>query len=107
MRRYTNIDTGNNYLNEALENYLMHGFKPGGFLTSVLANDLQMAVSRADHWNRDNLPRIVDEIVWKMPNNSWGSYGAVNDWCNNVNGRQVSYAQRLEQEFTMRVLRSG
>jgi hypothetical protein len=52
MIRYTDINTGNNLLDEALENYLMHGFMPGGFLTSVLANDLYLAVGRADHWNK-------------------------------------------------------
>ena len=29
MIRYTDINTGNNYLDEALENYLMYGFQPG------------------------------------------------------------------------------
>jgi hypothetical protein len=28
MIRYTDIDTGNNLLDESLENYLMRGFQP-------------------------------------------------------------------------------
>jgi hypothetical protein len=105
MIRYTDIDTGNNYLDEALENYLIHGFMPGGFLTSVLANDLCMAVGRADHWNQDNLPRIVKEVTFKMPSISWGSYAAVKDWCRDKDGRRSEYAQRKEKEYTWKVLK--
>jgi hypothetical protein len=105
MIHYTDIDTGNNLLDEALENYLMHGLEPGGFLTAVLANDLHMAVGRADHWNQDNLPRIVKEVTFKMPSIAWGSYAAVKDWCDNIAGCQSLYAEAKEQEYTMRVLR--
>ena len=105
MIRYTDINTGNNYLDEALENYLMHGFQPGGFLTSVLANDLYLAVGRADHWNRDNLPRIVNEVLFKMPSMSHGSYAAVKEWCRDVDSRCSTYALQKEKEYTWRVLK--
>ena len=65
--KYLEFTTGNNYLDEALENYLMHGLKPGGFLTSVLANDLSLSISRADAWNKDNLPAIVNAVVYSVP----------------------------------------
>jgi hypothetical protein len=105
MIRYTDIDTGNNYLDEALENYLMHGFMPGGFLTSVLANDLYLAVGRADHWNKDRLPEIVNEVLFRMPGISYGSYAAVKDWCKDKNGRRSAYATQKEKEYTWKVLK--
>jgi hypothetical protein len=105
MIRYTDIDTGNNYLDEAIENYLMRGFQPGGFLTSVLANDLCMAVGRADHWNQDNLARIVKEVTFKMPSIAWGSYAAVKKWCQDADGRQTRYREQKEKEFTWRSLK--
>jgi hypothetical protein len=103
MIRYTDINTGNNYTDEGLENYLMSGFEPGGFLTAVLANDLYMAVGRADHYN--HLPRIVNEVTFKMPSIAWGSYAAVKDWCADKDGRRSYYAEHVKQEYTMRVLR--
>lgn len=100
MIRYTDINTGNNDTDEGLENYLMYGLEPGGFLTSVLANDLRLAVGRADHWNKDNLPRIVNEVLRKMPSISYGSYAAVKDWCADKDGRQTRYREQKEKEFT-------
>jgi hypothetical protein len=105
MIRYTDINTSNNYLDEALENYLMYGYEPGGFLTSVLANDLYLAVGRADHWNRDRLLEIVNEVLFRMPSISYGSYAAVKDWCKDRDGRRSAYATQKEKEYTWRVLK--
>lgn len=105
MIRYTDINTGNDYLDEALENYLMHGFEPGGFLTSVLANDLYLAVGRADHWNRDRLPDIINEVIHKMPSWSYGSYTAVKEWCADKDGCRSYYSDIKQQEYVMRVLK--
>lgn len=104
MKYHPNCSTGNNYLDEALENYLMHGYEPGGFLTSVLANDLQLAVGRADSFNRKNLPEIVDAVVFNVPDLAWGSYERVKDWCKDKDGRRTAYAKRKEKEYTWRVL---
>ena len=105
MIRYTDIDTGNEWLDQSLENYLMHGYEPGGFLTSVLANDLYLATGRADHWNKQNLPRIVNEVVHRMPDWSYGSYQRVKDWCADKDGRRTSYATHKEKEYIWRVLK--
>lgn len=105
MIRYTDINTGNDLLDQSIENYLMHGLEPGGFLTAVLANDLYLAVGRADHWNKDRLPEIVSVVVYKMPNISWGSYAAVKDWCADKDGRRSQYAAQKEKEYTWRALK--
>ena len=101
---YHDFNTGNNYLDEALENYLMRGFQPGGFLTSVLehysvlANDLFRAVGRADSWNKDNLPRIVTEINRCMPVTSYGDYQYVKDWLADKDGRRSYYVKHMEEQ---------
>ena len=102
---YTDIRTGNRWLDESLELYLMYGYEPGGFLTSVLANDLFMAVNRADHWNKSNLYHIVHQIQFKVPSHAYGSYAAVKEWCKDVDGRRSEYARYLEKQFTMRSLK--
>ena len=105
MIRYHEFNTGNNWLDDSLENYLMHGYQPGGFLTSVLANDLFMAVGRADDWNKSNLYRIVQEIQYKMNPIAYGSYAAVKEWCYDADGRRSAYAANKEKEYTWRVLK--
>ncbi len=105
MIRYTDINTGNNYLDEGVENYLIHGLHPGGFLTSVLANDLYLAIGRADHWNKNNLPAIVDAVLREAPEISVGSYLRVKDWINDKDGRRSAYAERKKKEYTWKVLK--
>lgn len=105
MIRYTDINTGNNLLDEGIENYLIRGFSPGGFLSAVIANDLQLAVGRADHWNKNNLPRITNEVVFKMPAISIGSYDAIQDWCRDKDGRRSVYAEQKEKEYTWKSLK--
>lgn len=105
MPRYTDIDTGNDLLDQSLENYLIHGYEPGGFLTAVLCNNLYLAVGRADHWNKQNLLRIVNEVIHKMPDISIHSRKAVRDWCMDVDGRRSAYARQKEKEYTWRALK--
>lgn len=104
MQKYHDFNTGNNWLDESLENYLMHGFEPGGFLTSVLANDLYFAVGRADHWNKQNLPNIVNEVIHKMPSWSYGSYQRVKEWCADKDGCRSDYAKRMQEQRMMDIL---
>lgn len=66
---------------ETLENYWRHGFEPGGFVTSVLCNDLYTAAMRADHWNKGALGHIVEYVINEAPEGSYGSAELVKDWC--------------------------
>lgn len=105
--KYLEFTTGNNYLDESLENYLMYGLEPGGFLTSVLANDLRLAVGRADHWNKSNLPEIVDAVTYNVPDLAWGSYLRVKDWCSNKDGRRVAYAEYIREKHIIKKLENS
>ena len=101
---YHDFSTGNNWLDESLENYLMHGLEPGGFLTAVLANDLFRAVGRADHWNKTNIHHIVVEINRVMPAMSFGSYDHVKDWLTDKGGRRTEYVEYMEKKRMMDIL---
>lgn len=61
------------HIRGALDRYLMHGIAPGGFLQSVICNDLGGAVGRADRVNVARLADIVRFMQWYAPADSWGS----------------------------------
>lgn len=105
MRKYLDYTTGNDLLDEGLELYLMHGYEPGGFLQAVLANDLFLAASRADHVNRQNLATIAKAVYHNMPAGSFGSYDLVREWLKDTNGRRSGYAYQKEREFILKSLK--
>ena len=68
------------HMHSAIENYIIRGLPPGGFLTAVLANDLMGAVGRADHKNQQALVGWCQFIYNHTPSTSHGSYEAVEKW---------------------------
>lgn len=65
---------------DALEQYLNHGLPPGGFLIACLENNLLEACSRAEHWNKPNLPDIVGYLYNLFPAKAWGNRDKVRAW---------------------------
>ncbi len=68
------------HMRDGLERYYWDGIPPGGFMTSVLANELYQACARADTINRNRLIDIVNFMVWHMPAHCWGSPKTVAEW---------------------------
>jgi len=64
----------------ALLRYRDKGYEPGGFLTSVLTNDLFGAIARADAENIRALKDICGWVYNRMPAASWGSLDRMDDW---------------------------
>ncbi len=64
----------------ALERYVFDHLEPGGFLTSVLSNDLMGAVGRADSQNVMALKEICSFIYNEIPSDCWGSPKKVANW---------------------------
>ena len=95
---------------EVMYNYLVHGFEPGSFFISVLANDFMGAVRRSHPTNTISaLKRLVGWIQDYMPAMAWGSYAAVKAWVDldASQRRQILEDYSLiytEQEETWRVL---
>lgn len=62
-------------------NYLVHGYSPGGFFTSLLANDCVGAIGRSHPANTITaLKTLTTWIVNEMPKASWGNYATVSSW---------------------------
>jgi hypothetical protein len=67
---------------DPMYNYLVHGYNPGSFFTSVLANDFFGAVQRSHPANTiEALKHLVGWIGDTMPAEAFGSYKEISDWC--------------------------
>ena len=91
---------------KSLDNYLVYGLPPGGFLTNVLCNNLYGAISNADHINIQRLPDIVRWLNFNAPPHSYGHPEGMKYWMTDPDGMRKRYAERVEKEYTWRVLRT-
>jgi hypothetical protein len=67
---------------EPMYNYLVHGYSPGGFFTSVLANDFHGAIARSHPSNTINACKSLGGWITDCaPREAHGSYDAVSNWC--------------------------
>jgi hypothetical protein len=67
---------------DPMYNYLVHGFSPGGFFTSVLANDFHGAIARSHPANTiEALKHLGGWILDSAPREARGGYDAVSGWC--------------------------
>jgi hypothetical protein len=92
------------HMREGVENYLLHGIEPGGFMRSVICNDLMGAANKADHVNRQELGHIARWIVLEFPPGSFGSVNRYQDWINDVNGHRSAFAKQIEQDAIIDIL---
>lgn len=76
---------------ETIEHFLVRGYEPGGFVTSMLAKDYERALCIADTANRQRFWHIATWIKDTMPEGSWGSYEAVDAWCHDVDGCRTKW----------------
>ena len=66
---------------EPMYNYLVYGFNPGSFFTSLLANDAMGAISRSHPANTmQALKNLVGWIRDEMPPVAYGNYDALEQW---------------------------
>ena len=77
-------------IREAIDEYLTSHKEQGGFVMSVLENDLKMAVGRADQSSMRYLKDIVLYCCNEIPSDCWGSKQKVEDWlaCEDVQPRR-------------------
>ncbi len=74
---YTSVPEG---LRGGLLRYIVHGIRPGDFLTAVLSNDLAEACARADDLNRHRLFDICFWLYNHAPSPCWKSPKNVAAW---------------------------
>ena len=66
---------------DPIYNYLIHGFEPGSFFTSVFANDFMTAMLRSHPANTvEALKTVSGWILNKCPPEAFGSYNKVSAW---------------------------
>jgi hypothetical protein len=67
---------------QAMYNYFVHGFQPGGFFTALLANDAFGALSRSHPANTAQSLKNLVGWINNMPlrDVAYGSYAAVDRW---------------------------
>lgn len=74
----------------ALNRYVERGLEPGGFLMSVLCNDLFGAVSRADETNLASLKDICMYVHWEIPADCWGNENKVRAYMKKVRSEPLT-----------------
>ena len=83
-----------------IKNYLINGWEPGGFVTSMLALDMERALRTADVANRHYFWKIGRWILDNAPEGSWGNYDLVDAWCKDIDGRRTKWAVWYELNKT-------
>jgi hypothetical protein len=67
---------------DPMANYLVYGYSPGGFFTSVLANDFHGAVARSHPSNTIEALKMLSGWIGEcMPREAHGGYDIVSNWC--------------------------
>ena len=82
---------------ESLAQYVDHRLPVGGFLSSVLSNNLVDAFARADHANRAILLELITYCHWEIPSQCWGSQEKVRNWLKNDDTIGHTHAHKLSQ----------
>jgi len=82
------------YMQEGFEGYLLYGWEPGGFLYSVITNDLMGAFAKADSLNSQIVRNYVSFLFNIAPSASCGSEANYNDWVEYV--RSITDEEREE-----------
>jgi hypothetical protein len=77
---YDHIGMIPEHMRDGVALWLIHGIRPGSFLTAVLCNDLKTACLKADDINRDCLRDWVQFFYNYTPHNCWGSPDRVIAW---------------------------
>ncbi len=82
----------------ALLRYRDRGLEPGGFLYSVLNNDLFGAVGRADAENIRALKDICGWVYNRLPSSSWGNVDKIEAWISAGGAGGIAKTNSLEVE---------
>ena len=83
---------------ESLNQYVDHHLPVGGFLSSVLANNLTDSFARADSNNQSALLELITYCHWELPSQCWGSEAKVRAWLsNNEDTVGHTHAHKLSQ----------
>ena len=89
---------------EALDNYLLDGYEPGGFLTAVIVDDWDTALRSADFANKSRFWYVCTWVREIMPKESIGSHQKIKDWCRDKDGIRSAHRDQAEKDYEWRTL---
>lgn len=89
---------------EALDHYFLKGWKPGGFLSALIAQDYQRALAAADQANKQRFWFVATWLMRHAPEGSTGSYEVLENWCDDKDGIQSNHKDEAEKAFEWRTL---
>ena len=89
---------------ETLENYLLRGWSPGGFVEAMLAHDHDRAFACADTGNRQMIWAVWRWIRDDAPALSHGSYEHIQHWQEDLGGRRTAFANPIFKALTWKTL---
>jgi hypothetical protein len=79
-------------MHRGITDWIVQGIPGGGFLMSIIRNDLKGAVSRADNINLPKIANFVQFFTGHAPSICWGSEENADSW------RGLSPAVEVEAE---------
>lgn len=91
---------------DAISNYLLRGYAPGGYVESMFAHDYERAFATADTANRQTIWVLWRWISESAPPLCHGSYKAIKMWREDLGGRRTTYRQELEKKAVWDKLRT-
>lgn len=91
---------------QAIEDYLVKGWSPGGFLEAMLSGDLFMAASNADFQNGPAMQVIALWLLHNAPEASRGNREQVKRWLSDYGGARSNYHKIVTQAYIMKTLMS-
>ena len=112
MSKFLDFDAGPcrhdvpDHAQEAIENYLMLGFHPGGFISAMLAGDLFTAAGSGDQANGPRMQTIAKWIMHSAPHGSWGSYELIEKWVKDEDGIRTNFRTQKEKEYVANALKA-
>lgn len=92
---------------DTIENYLIRGWAPGGFVESMIARDYERALYCADTANRQMFWAIAMWINECTPVKSHGSYKAIEQWRDDLGGCRTEFVKEVEQDFIWKKLKEN
>jgi len=82
---------------QSIENYLLRGWAPSGYVEAMLAHDYERAFACADSANRQTIWVLWRWFTDGAPTLCHGSYKAIHMWRDDVGGRRTDYIREIEQ----------
>ena len=89
---------------ESMENYLLRGWAPGGYVESMLAHDYERAFACADTANRQTIWVLWRWLRDDAPPLCHGSYRDIDLWRDDVGGRRTAWITEQEKRFIWKKL---